>query len=186
MGGAGEGPLLVAEQFALEKGVRYGDAVDHEVGAFGPQAVLVDGAGHQFLARARLAAYQYQRVRGRGTADGLVDLVHGAARAHQRLGVTAVTGLGRHGHPSAHPAARLHRLVDEREDVGDVEGLQDVVERTELGGFDGSLGGGVGRHDDDRETGVDLPQGLQRIKAVHARHAHVHDHALGQFLAHHA
>ena len=53
--GPGEGALLVAEQLALQQGLRDGGAVDGQERPGGAAAVLVEGAGDQFLARAALA-----------------------------------------------------------------------------------------------------------------------------------
>ena len=51
----GEGALLVAEQLALQQRLRDGGTVEGQERRLGPRAVLVDGAGHQLLARAALA-----------------------------------------------------------------------------------------------------------------------------------
>ena len=45
-------------------------------GCLGPGAVLVDGAGDQFLAGAALAGDQHGDVLGGDAADGLVHLAH--------------------------------------------------------------------------------------------------------------
>ncbi len=56
--GAGERPLLMAEQLALEQGLGDRGAVDGQEGAGRAATVLVDCPGHQFLARAALAQDQ--------------------------------------------------------------------------------------------------------------------------------
>jgi hypothetical protein len=53
--GAGEGPALVAEQRALDQGRRLRGAVDHDERAAAPRAGVVERAGGQLLAGARLA-----------------------------------------------------------------------------------------------------------------------------------
>src|SRR3989475_9712444 len=64
--GAGEGPLDVAEEFALEEAFRDRAAVDPDEGAPRPAAVTVDDAGDDFLARAGLAQ---KADRGVGLGD---------------------------------------------------------------------------------------------------------------------
>ncbi len=53
--GAGEGPLLVAEEFALQQVLRDGAAVDRDEGPVFAAAQRVDGPGRQLLAGAAFA-----------------------------------------------------------------------------------------------------------------------------------
>ena len=53
--GAGERPALVAEQLAFQQRLRDGRAVDRQERAATAAAMVVDGAGDQFLAGAALA-----------------------------------------------------------------------------------------------------------------------------------
>ena len=85
-GSAGEGALLVAEQFALQQGFRYGGAVDGDERLVGTQAVGVNGAGHQFLAGAALAADEHGRIAFRHSPDELGDAQHRPALADQGVG----------------------------------------------------------------------------------------------------
>ncbi len=61
--GAGKGPPLVAEKFALDQRVGNGRAVDLDKRPLEAGAVFVDRAGNQFLARPRLPDDQYRRIR---------------------------------------------------------------------------------------------------------------------------
>ena len=73
---AGERALLVAEEFGLKQVLVDGGAVDglkHLVGAW---ALGVYGARDEFLARARLAAYEDGRVRARDLQNHLLDGLH--------------------------------------------------------------------------------------------------------------
>ena len=74
--GAGEGALLVAEQLALQQPRGDGRAVELDEGAALARAQLVQGAGDEFLARARFAADEH---RGAGGGDGL-DLLQNPAQ----------------------------------------------------------------------------------------------------------
>ena len=175
-------PLFVAEELGLQQGVGDGHAVDDHKGLLRAGAVLPQGAGHQLLARAGLPAHQHQRLCRRGAANGLEDLLHGAALAHQGVAlrllglgpVQALVQVG--GHVLARQASGLQGLVDEPQDVRDVKGLEDVVKGAELGGLDGRFGAAVGGHDDHRQVGHARAHALHGLNAVDAGHAHVHDH----------
>ena len=73
----GECPLLVAEQLALDDRFGQGGAVDLDQRLSRPQAVVVDGVGHQLLARTRLAADQDRGLAPGYLGDEVVDLLHG-------------------------------------------------------------------------------------------------------------
>jgi len=180
--GAGEGALFIAEEFGLQQGVGDGHAVDDHEGLVRAGAVLPQGARHQLLTGAGLAADEHQGLGGRGAADGLEDVLHGAALAHQGVALGIVFEplqkplLKVDGHALARQSPGLQGLVDEPQDVWDVEGLEDVVVGAELGGLDGRLGAAVGGHDDDRQVGHALAHALHGGDAGDAGHAHVHDH----------
>src|ERR1044071_5473566 len=55
LGGSGERPALVAEEFRLDERLGDGGAVDGDEGAVAPRRKMMDGAREQLLARARLA-----------------------------------------------------------------------------------------------------------------------------------
>src|SRR5205807_7466940 len=88
--GPGEGTALVTEEFAFQQGLRDGGTVDGNKGAIGAIAVLIDRTGDQFLAGARLAADENVNRLGGDAANLLVDCLHGAAVADER--VTRVAG----------------------------------------------------------------------------------------------
>ena len=88
---AGERAAFVAEQFAFQQGFRDGRAIDGDERRVGAVAVLVNGAGDQFLAGAGFAANQHGDRLGGDAADFLVDGLHGAAVADD--GVARLPGL---------------------------------------------------------------------------------------------
>lgn len=59
--GAGEGPLLVAEQLALQQVFRHGGAVDGHEGPAGAGGGVVHRVGKQLLAGARLADEEHRQ-----------------------------------------------------------------------------------------------------------------------------
>ena len=60
--GAGEGALLVSEQLAFQQRLGERGAVDGDEGFGGARAEAVQGAGHQFLARAGLAQDEHRSI----------------------------------------------------------------------------------------------------------------------------
>ena len=83
--GAGEGPLLVPEQLALEQAFGNRRAVDRQEGALVAAAVEVDRAGDQLLARAALAQDQDVDVLRGDAADLFADRLHGRAAADETV-----------------------------------------------------------------------------------------------------
>ena len=71
--GAREGALLVAEQLALQQAGGDGRAVELDEGPLPAGAQVVQGAGDQFLARARLPANEHGGVGGGDRLDLLQD-----------------------------------------------------------------------------------------------------------------
>ena len=102
--GPREGALFVAEQFALDE--VFGDrrAVDLDEGVELAGAVDVDGIGHEFLARPRLAGDEDARRGGGDFPDDIEDLRHGRARAHD---LAAVELRGRQAGPPPSLSTRV-------------------------------------------------------------------------------
>ena len=81
---ARERAAFVAEQFAFQQVLRDGGAVDRDKRRLGAGAVLVDGAGDQFLARPGFAPDEHGDGLGGDAADFLADVLHRAAGADER------------------------------------------------------------------------------------------------------
>ena len=118
--GAGERPLLVAEQLGFDQRIRQRAAADLHERLLGPRRVVVDRAGDQLLAGAGLAAQQHGRVGPRDLRDLLVDALHRAAVADDAGEVVALAQL----------LLEMGVLVDEalvlrRHQPLDLEGLAD-------------------------------------------------------------
>src|SRR5262245_35974839 len=78
--GARDGAPLVSEQLALEEVARHGRAVDLDERLAASRGEVVNGAGHEILPGARLAADQHRDVNPGSAADDLAHLAHlGAA-----------------------------------------------------------------------------------------------------------
>ena len=83
--GAGEGALLVAEQFALQQIRRNGAAVDRDEGLAGARATVMHGARHQFLASPRFPLQEHRRHAARHLLDQRAHLLHGHRLAGQAM-----------------------------------------------------------------------------------------------------
>ena len=68
---AAEGAAFVSEQLALDQGLRNRGTVHRHKGPIHPGAMLMDGPGHQFLARSIFSTDQYATV---GRTRGLDQL----------------------------------------------------------------------------------------------------------------
>ncbi len=67
--GAGKCPALMAEQFALEKLLGYGGAIDRKKGLLAAVAMMINGAGDEFLAGAAFTGDQGSRIRSSELTD---------------------------------------------------------------------------------------------------------------------
>ena len=81
--GAGEGPLLMTEELALEERVGNGGAVDGGERPLRAVAVLVNDVGDDFLARAALAVNEHRRLRGGHAPERFDKRFHGRARGDE-------------------------------------------------------------------------------------------------------
>ncbi len=91
--GIREGAGLVAEQLGLDEGLRQGPAVHLHEGLVRPGRVVVEGVGHQLLARAGLAADEHGGAAGRRLGHGLIDPLHGVAVADEVVQLVALAQL---------------------------------------------------------------------------------------------
>ena len=176
----------MAEQLAFEEVFRDGGAVDGHEGLLVATAVVVDGAGDDLLAGAAFPRDEHGGVGVGDLPDELEHGLHGIGAADDAEVVVLLLELGREGDGLAHVAGGLEGIGHELLETRDVEGLQQVVERAQLHGLDGRLGGAIGGHEDDRELGVRLPDAAQRLQPVDPRHPHVRDHQVRPDLGHQA
>ena len=75
----------MTEQFAFQQILRNGRAVYGQKSQFAPLAVMVNGARHQFLARATLAGDQSSGVAGRQLPDHFENFLHDLASPDDSL-----------------------------------------------------------------------------------------------------
>ena len=132
--GPGEGPLLIAEQLALQQVFRHGGAVDGHKGPPRAGGGVVDGVGEDFLAGARLADEQdgqrgeghlfqnsHTPADGRGAPHHIVKGILGPVALVEQLGAQLVLPVLRVGEALhrgegadalAPPEHRGHRHVE--------------------------------------------------------------------------
>ncbi len=168
----------MAEQLALQQRLGDGGAVNRQERPVGPAAVVVDGAGDQFLAGAALAEDEDVDVLGGDAADGLAHLLHDEAAADD-----AVAGLlGRQHRRHVHEPRRLEGPLQHVREPFQVERLGQVVEGALLHGLDGRFRGAVGRDEQHRPFRVDLAQRAEDVEPGTVRQLQVEDdHVRGVF-----
>src|SRR6516164_5835245 len=174
--GAGEGALLVAEQLALQQVLRDGGAVEGQERCPGAGAMLVDGAGDQFLAGATLPRNQHGKGLVGDTADGLVRFLHPRAGADDGFaGEFFVRRRLRDHGWLAHQAGDLQGLADYPVQFLHIERFEQVV----VSPVPHRLDGRVGRPDHgdkhDRDAGVNGADLVQDLQARLVRQAQVEE-----------
>ena len=163
----------MAEQLAFQQRLLQGGAVDGHQGPLAARAVVVQGAGDQFLAGAAGAADQHGGVGRRHLLDELHDLLHRPAGADQAIAGRFVGDLL---DPLPFPAVELdllERLLDVDFQLGEMERLGEVVVGAMLHRLDGGLDAAVGGEHDGFELRLTFLELLQELDAVHARHVQV-------------
>ncbi len=172
--GASERAAFVAEQFTLQQVLRDGGTVDRDEGRLCARAVLINGAGDQFLARARFAPNEDRDGPGGHAADFLAHVLHRAARANQ--GGAALDWRVRQSHRFTHQAARIHGALQQAQELPHLEGLLQIIVSAEFGGFDGGLDRAVRGHQHHGQVGLSLVKLPHEFQAAQAGQAQVGQH----------
>ena len=127
--GAGERAAHVPEQLRFEQRLGQRAAVDGDEALVAPRAVVVNGAGHQLLAGAGLAADQ-DRARRRGDrAEQLEQLAHHAALSDQPFEPVAILELRSQIGVLGPQPALFERAVQHVQQLVALERLGDEVGR---------------------------------------------------------
>jgi hypothetical protein len=156
-----------------------GRAIDREKRLLRAVAVMVNGAGDEFLAGAAFAGDERGGVAGGDLADELEHLLHRAAAADDAEFVILRFEQRLIRDDLFHVARGLECVADEFLDLHRVERLEQIIIRAELHRLDGGLRGAVGGHQDDELLGIGGADAAERFQTVHAAHAHVHQHEVG-------
>ncbi len=176
--GAGERAALVAEQLALEQGLRERRAVQRHERRLRARALRVDRARELALARAALAGDEHRRPRARDLPGHPVDLLHRRARPDQplhalALGALAAAGGGSRPRPGARAAPGALQREEERVEV---DRLRQVIlgprpHRQHRRGHVPERG-----DDDHRQRRILLAQLPEQRHPIHPRHLQIGDH----------
>ena len=173
---ARERALLVAEQLGLEQVLLQRRAVDLDERAVRAVGIVVDRAGDELLAGARLAADQHGRIAPRHLLHDRQHLLQRAAGAHDVVEVVDVLLLVAQVVHLVLEVPELDRLLDLQLHLLDLERLLDEVERADLHRLDGGVDRPEGRHEDHGRARLDRPRRAQHVHAVGATHAQVGQH----------
>ncbi len=147
--GAGEGTFFMAEEFALEEILRDGGAVDGEEAVTAALAVVMNGAGDEFLARSALAGDHDGGFAARDASDHFKDLLHRLGLTDDFILMLFDGELGLEGTGALLLGVDFEGCLD---DDFEIEGellFADEIKGTEFHGFDDGLGCSEGTVDDD-------------------------------------
>ena len=174
---SGEGAFLVAEQFALQQAFRESGAIHGNERSVGPGAVRVQGAGHQFLARAAFAAHEHRGV-GLGQQQRLAHhFAHRGRFRHPAFRRPAAAGLRAELLHLLAQAGGFQRAAQLGLQVVDVQRLLEIVVGPLFHGAHAGIDGSIGRHQDDRRAvGVEGPDLLHDLDAVDVRQHEIREH----------
>ena len=176
---ARERALLVAEELRLDQ--IFGDrrAVDLDERPLRPLAVVVDGVGDQFLARAVLALDEDVRLARRDALDELEQILHLLALADDVVEPV----------PIVQPLFQLLVLVEERllldgllelvEQAFGVDRLLQEIERAGLDRLDGPRDVALAGDDDDFRFRIELLELAHELDPVDVGEHHIGDDRVG-------
>ena len=177
---AGERPLLVAEQLALDQLGRDGRAVDLDERPGRERTLPMDVRGEQFLARARLADEQHADVRSRhlrGLIDGVPERRARAdhpRRLADQLAEALVLAL---------QLGSLERVLGDEQHPVARERLLEKIERAASRRLHRIADGAVPGDHHRRRRVVTLPQRPQQVDAVAVGQTDVEQVQIGAALA---
>ena len=160
--GAGERTFAVAEEFALHQVFRDRAAIHRDERLFAARAVQVDRAGRELLAAAGLAVDEHRRLALREAFDQSAHLLDRLRFAEQPVGTRRLRLLG-----------HLQRLLDQRAQLLQRDGLGQVVERAGLQRSHGVFGAAECGDHRDRNVEALLRDVLDDAQALAVGQPHV-------------
>ncbi len=162
----------MAEQLALDQLARDRRHVDGDERPVAALAVVVQRAGDQLLAGARLADDHHGEVGAHQPRQHPVDFLHGrrAADEGKLLLDLALGEIGRGVH-----LRRRQGAFDDVDQFVEVERLWQVLEGAPLRRLDGGHERVLRAHHDDPQVGTELADARDEVEPVLVRHHHVGD-----------
>src|SRR5678815_1593739 len=175
IGGAGERPLLVAEDFALEQRFRNRGAIDRHERLVRARAQLMNHLRHELLAGARLAPDQYGGGGRRRLLDDLIDLPHAGAAADHAAEASLLAQLATQHLHLAQRVLALDDLVEQNLEALRLDRLGQVVVGALFDRLNRRLHTALRRQQDHRTLRIIALERLEELEATHARHDEVGD-----------
>ena len=173
---AGEGPLLVAEELALDELPGEGRAVDLHERPAAAGAVVVEGVRDELLAGAARAAHQHGEVGVGHFSNHVEHPLHGGAPADDALELVGALDLLLQTAEVPPEGDALEDALDGQLELVVVERLWQVVGGAELHRFDRDLLRAEGGDHDDRGLRGVLPRPAEHVHAARLLEAQVRDH----------
>ena len=167
--GAGERPLLVAKQLALDQLPWDGRTVDLHKRPLGAGRAVVNLAGHQFLARSVRPGDQHPRFGGRHSLDHAQDVPDCLGLPHNgvRLGLV---GLLLQDLGGFHECLPLQHVPECDQHTVQVQRLLDEVVRALLQRGHGRVDRAVSGNHDHRRLHALFRQHVEHVEAIHLGH----------------
>ena len=176
LGGAGEGPALVAEQLALDEGLGDCRAVDRDERLVAPVRELVNRARHELLARAAFPVHKHGRVARRRQLDPAIYLLHALRLANQLAEAALLLQLMAQEADLARQRLLLDRFLEQHLQPRGVDGLGEIVERAAAHGFHGGLHRPLSGHEQHDRRPARFLQLLEERESIHlGQHEVCHD-----------
>ena len=177
--GAGEGALLVPEQLRFQEGLGHGGAVDGHEGPGPTRARPVQRASDQLLAGAALAEQEHGSVAVRHRAHLLEHRLHRARPAYYALEAELPLDL----RPQPRVLLPQPLVVDGAAhrvgDLGELEGLGEIVVRALAHGLDGGLEAAERGHQEHSRRGGPRLGGSEHLDPADVVHDQVgEDHVV--------
>ena len=171
-----EGALARPEELRFEELGGNGRAVDGHEGAIMARPREVDGAGEELLAHPRLTVDEHRGVEIDDGAEHVEHGVHARAPRHD-----VPEGESLLVPPDGSSVGRLEGLeldgaANDKEELGRLEGLDEIVLGAEPHGLHRGLDGAIGGHNDDGEVGMLGPDLSHQTHAVQPGQAPVREH----------
>ncbi len=179
VGGAGEGAAFVAEQLGFDQFARDGGHVDGDERAGAAAAVIVQGAGDEFLAGAGFAVDHDGEVGGREAGDNAIDFLHRGAAADQRQ---RFLGLFFDRRGRRRRQRLLHGAIHHGEQIGKVDGQ--IIKRAALRRLHRGRQRALRAHHDHRQLRPDAADARHEVQAVFVGHDDVGNHQVALAVLH--
>ena len=164
--GAGEGAADMAEQLTLQKGVDQGGAVADRQALLADRADLVDGAGHEFLARASGAHEENIGVVAGNLAREVEDFEHGGAFADNTVEFEVFEELFLQRADAAALIVKGGNLVEGALQTDVIDGFGKEIGGAAADGLESVVEGVIGGHDNEVDAGITAQRTVKKLKGV--------------------